>query len=232
MTPGTPMTWQTRPSPPSAPSRPNQWTYPPCAWKGRNPAPWSGRSGFAKGAGAATADPAASRASNDASGSLQLNCRVEPLQLDPGVGGGELPVDLHRRRVPRPLPGRHLAPQGLPCPGCAGPGTAAPARSARISATFSHDAVLGRVVPLEPLRQPPRLRRLERLVQRRRRVRVQVVAHQHDPLGRRVPARRAAAAGTGRSPPPSSARSPPRAAARPAARTAMNRLAMPSRSYS
>ena len=38
------------------------------------------------------------------SGSLQLNCWVELFQFDPCVGGGELPIDLHDRRVPVTLP--------------------------------------------------------------------------------------------------------------------------------
>src|SRR6185437_11718119 len=42
------------------------------------------------------------------SGSLQLDCRIESLQFHAGVGGGELPIDLHHRRVSFLLPCRHL----------------------------------------------------------------------------------------------------------------------------
>src|SRR5579885_2985624 len=48
-----------------------------------------------------------------------------------------------------------------------------------ISAMFSHDPCLGVVVPLHLLRDPPRPRRPQRLVQAAQRVRVEVVRYQH-----------------------------------------------------
>ena len=66
-----------------------------------------------------------------ASGSTGLNCWVEPAELDPGVGGGELPVSPRpaARSAPPPTP-----PPPAPAPPStrsAGPGTAGPAPSAR-----------------------------------------------------------------------------------------------------
>jgi hypothetical protein len=46
--------------------------------------------------------------------------------------------------------------------------------------------MLGRGVQLQPIGQPLGLGRRERLIQRRRRVGVEVVLHQHDLLGIRV----------------------------------------------
>src|SRR6266536_3227697 len=116
------------------------------------------------------------------SSSSGLNCRVEVLELDPGILGREAPVDATTGSVACRLPGHDLPLQRQPI--------GHPPIQALLRQHAQPDlghvqpaAMLGRVVQLEPVGQPLGLSRLERLVQRRRGVGVEVVLHQHDLLG-------------------------------------------------
>src|SRR5215813_5472356 len=108
------------------------------------------------------------------SGPTLLKRRVEAFQLDTGVGRREVPVGLCIAGIATCLPGvdltgEHLGIRDAPVEALAGEdgqlgfGEVQPA------------AVLGRVMPLEPLDQAARLGRLENLVERGGGMRGQIV---------------------------------------------------------
>ena len=110
------------------------------------------------------------------------SCRVKPFELDAGILGRELPVDFGLKVVAATLPGGDLASHGLD------------AVDAPVQALADHDvdfdlghvqpaAMLGRVDKLEAIPQRLGLLGGKRLIQRARRVRVQVVHDQRDALG-------------------------------------------------
>src|SRR4051812_37486643 len=108
-----------------------------------------------------------------------LSCRVQTVQLDPGIRRGELPLHPHSTLVPIVLPRLDLPAKllGRLDP----PVQALPRQHAQFDlGHVQPTAVLGRVVDLQPLDDVPRPPRLERLVKRRQLVRVEVVHHQHD----------------------------------------------------
>src|SRR5580765_1284781 len=120
-----------------------------------------------------------------ASASPALDCRVEAFEFHAGVGGGELPVDAGLGLVPGFLPGGHFSDQRrlvTDPPVEALPGQHRQFRLGHVQPT----AMFGGVVDLQLVDQSPGFGRREPLVQRRHLVRVQVVHHQHDLLGRRV----------------------------------------------
>ena len=95
-----------------------------------------------------------------ASGLNQLKCRVEALKLDAGIGGCKAPVSFDIVGVAVKEPGRNLALE------------TAPVRDTPIETLIGQDsklglghvepaAVLGRVVPFEPLDDAASLGRLE-----------------------------------------------------------------------
>jgi hypothetical protein len=100
------------------------------------------------------------------------------MELNACIGRAEPPPHLDGAFVAVRLPGRHFPPQLL---GRADPAAQAlPAQHAQLDLRHVEPtAVLGRMVDLQPFGDPPRPRRLERLVQRRQLVRVQVVHHHH-----------------------------------------------------
>src|SRR4051794_39751188 len=82
---------------------------------------------------------------------------VKPLQLDPGVGCGELPISLGMLLVADLLPGIHFLDQGL----LVGDTSVETLRGQDAEFGFCHiepTAVFGRVVPLEPLDEAACLR--------------------------------------------------------------------------
>lgn len=108
--------------------------------------------------------------------------RVQPFEFGAGVGGGELPVDAGLIGVAIGGPGAGFAVDR------GGVGDASAQALTRQYAQFTLGdvqprAVLRRVHQFDPVRQPQRLGRTERRVQRRDPVRVEVVAHQRDSLG-------------------------------------------------
>src|SRR6266487_924689 len=110
-----------------------------------------------------------------------LNCRIEVLELDPSILGGKAPVDPASGAVARRLPRCDLPLQGRPVG--QPPVQALLRQHAQLDLGHVQPApVLGRVVQLQPIGQPLRLGRLERLIQRRGRVGVEVVLDQHDLL--------------------------------------------------
>src|SRR5512132_2922520 len=117
-----------------------------------------------------------------ASGPSVLNCRVEVLELDAGILGGEPPVHAAASRVAGRLPRGDLPREGhlVGQP----PVQALPGQHTQLDLGHVQPAaVLGCVVQLQPVGQPLGLRRRERRVQRRRRVGVEVVLDQHDHVG-------------------------------------------------
>jgi len=117
-----------------------------------------------------------------ASSSSALSCGVEVLELDAGVFGGEPPVDPTTGSVARCLPGGGLPLQGRP--------VGQPAVQALSGQHGQFDlghvqpaAVLGRVVQLQLVGEPPGLGRWERRIQRGGGVGVEVVLDQHDLFG-------------------------------------------------
>src|SRR5215207_8069028 len=114
-----------------------------------------------------------------------LNRRVKVLELDPGIRGRKAPVDATARSVAGRLPGHDLPLQrrlvGQPAI------QALLGQHGKLDLGHVQPApVLGGVVQLQLVGQPPGLRGRERRIQRRRRVGVEVVLHQHDLLGGRV----------------------------------------------
>src|SRR6516165_4748450 len=87
-----------------------------------------------------------------------LSRRVELMELDTGLGGGELPAGLDLRLVPLRLPGGHFPLQLRQRPDAAAQALLAQGRQLDLRQVQPR-AVRGRVVPLQPLRQPPRPRR-------------------------------------------------------------------------
>ncbi len=103
------------------------------------------------------------------------------MQLDAGILIAELPFDRHRVGVFPFEVCLHLARH----PPCGRDPTveATPCQQADLDLRHVQPApVRGRVVELEPLAKPPRLLRRERLVERRRNVRVEIVHDHHDLL--------------------------------------------------
>ena len=130
---------------------------------------------------ATAARNAASAARNAASSLSALNCGIEVLELDPGILSGEAPVDPTSGAVARRLPFRDLPLQGRPVG--QPPVQALLRQHGKLDLGHVQPApMLGRVVQLQPIGQPLRLGRLERLIQRRGRVGVEVVLDQHDLL--------------------------------------------------
>src|SRR5690606_28108877 len=104
---------------------------------------------------------------------------VEAMQLGPGVGSGEAPVDGCASPVPGSLPGLALAGERVGAP-------EAPAQTLALQCTeldLGHvepARMLGRVVELQLLREAPCFVWAERLVERGRAVGAEVVQHQPD----------------------------------------------------
>ncbi len=118
----------------------------------------------------------------DPSGPSRLSRGVEVLELDAGVGGSETPINRGRPGVALGLPGGDLTLQrGL------GWDTAAQALTREDAELQLRDveptAVDRGGVECELVRQALGLGRWEGRVERARRVRVEVVEHQHDALG-------------------------------------------------
>src|SRR5215472_1801447 len=104
------------------------------------------------------------------------------LELDSGVRGREAPVDPAARSVARQLPRRDLPLHG--CPVGQPAVQALPGQRGKLNLGHVQPAaVLGGVVQFQPAGQSPGLGRLECLIQRRGRVGVEVVLHEHDRLG-------------------------------------------------
>ncbi len=118
-------------------------------------------------------------------GSTGLDCRVEAFELHAGVGGGELPIHSTLGAVAGVLPGGYLRPQRLLLTDPSVQALAAQHRQFRLR-HVEPTAMLGRVMDLQPLDQPPGLFGSERLVQTPLPVRVQVVHHQRHLLRLRV----------------------------------------------
>src|SRR6478609_8612142 len=117
--------------------------------------------------------------------STVLNYRVQLAELDASVRRGELPVYTDLALIPLLFPGRHLSAQLFATADA--PVQTLPRQHAQLDLRHVQPtAMLGRVMDLQPLDDAPGLLRRERLVQRRRLVRVQVVQHQHHPLGLRM----------------------------------------------
>jgi len=115
------------------------------------------------------------------SSSSALSCGVEMLELDAGVLGGEPPVDSATGAVARRLPGCDLPLQGRPV----GQPSVQALSGQHGQLDLGHvqpAAVLGGGVQLQLVGQPLGLGRWERRIQRRRRVGVEVVLDQQDPL--------------------------------------------------
>ena len=112
--------------------------------------------------------------------------RVDPVHLLAGVGHLEAPCDFHPGLVPRVLPRLDLGRQRRGVGDA--PVQALPGQHAQLQLGHVQPRrVLRRVMKFQSRRQPPRLLRRERLVQRPDRVRVQVVQHHPDDHGLRVP---------------------------------------------
>src|SRR4051794_543803 len=114
-----------------------------------------------------------------------LEHRIQLLQLDPGIPRREPPAHLRLGSVSMILPRSHFRPQErhfVDTPVEALAGKDAPFRLRHVQPT----AVLGGVVNLQSLPQPPRLCRGKRLVEGPTRVGIQVVADQDQPLRLRI----------------------------------------------
>ena len=114
-----------------------------------------------------------------------LEHRIQFLQLDPGVLRREPPAHLCLRSVSMILPRSDFRPQHghfVDTPVEALAGKDAQFRLRHVQPT----AVLGGVVNLQSLPQPPRLRGGKRLVQGPTRVGIEVVADQDQALGFRI----------------------------------------------
>jgi transposase-like protein len=111
-----------------------------------------------------------------------VSCGVEVLELDAGILGREAPVDPTTGAVAGRLPRRDLPLQRRPV--AQAPVQALPGQHGQLDLGHVQPAAVpGGVVQLQPVGQPPGLGRWERRIQRRRRVGVEVVLDQHDPLG-------------------------------------------------
>src|SRR5712691_10448833 len=111
-----------------------------------------------------------------------LNCGVQVLELDPGVLGRKAPVDATTRSVACRPPRCDLPLQRRPIGQAAV--QALPGEHGKLDLGHVQPAaMLGGVVQLQPIGQPLGLGWLERLIQRRGGVGVEVVLHQHDLLG-------------------------------------------------
>ena len=107
---------------------------------------------------------------------------VQATQFDAGVVGCELPVDVIRSAVPLALPSSNLLRQTAPVIDSAG--EALPPQHAEFAfGDVQPTAMLGRVVDLQTLREPPGFLRRKRFVERRRRVGIQVIHDQDDTFG-------------------------------------------------
>src|SRR5262249_61817048 len=93
------------------------------------------------------------------SGLPLLERRIESAEFDAGLGGRELPARLDLRLVALQLPGRHLPPQLLRRPDPPPQALLAQRRQLDLR-RVQPAAVPRRVMPLQLLRDPPRLRRL------------------------------------------------------------------------
>jgi len=107
---------------------------------------------------------------------------VESAQFDAGVGGRELPVDVFHVCVPVAFPGGNLVRQSLSVVDSPGQ-TLSPQHTVFAFGNIQPTAVLRRVMNIEPFGKPSGFLRSKCFVERGRRVRVQVVHHQHDTFG-------------------------------------------------
>ena len=110
-----------------------------------------------------------------------LKMRVQPFQLTAGIGGGELPIGLCVVLVSAGFPGSHFLGRGLLV------GNTPIKALTRQDAEFGFSqikptAVLGSVVPLEPLHQSTGLWCGECLVEQRWFVGIEIVLNERDLL--------------------------------------------------
>lgn len=116
---------------------------------------------------------------------MHFNCRVQPLELDSGIGGGELPVHRCGCVVALALGDGHVRFERI---GVGNSVWQAPPQRAKFDLGHVHPtAVLGCIVNFQPCDQPRGFLRRKRVVQARGRVRVQIVHHQNHALNILIP---------------------------------------------